>query len=52
MSYDTKCYELAKQFLADRPKVDSPQHRDELAQAIQDVIEDCLTEFFDEEQEQ
>lgn len=48
MSYDTKCYDLAKAFLSDVPKDKLPtkeghdQAADELAQEIQDAIEDFL----------
>jgi hypothetical protein len=39
--FDTKCYELATYFLADIQGV-SAVHEDELAQTIQDAIEDWI----------
>lgn len=44
MSYDTKCFELAGEFLSDEKAVlrDDPKKREELAQIIQDAIEEYL----------
>lgn len=42
MSYDQKCYELAREFLQDVPGVNSEKNCRELAQDIQDAIEDFL----------
>jgi len=42
--YDPKCYELAKEFLEDEPEMQTDDHRAELAQRIQDVIEDYIAE--------
>ena len=43
MSYDSKCYELAAAFLAEEDlEMQSDANRSELAQRIQDVIEDFL----------
>lgn len=41
-TYDTKCWDLAGQFLADHPAIASPQKQHELACAIQDTIEAFL----------
>jgi vacuolar-type H+-ATPase subunit E/Vma4 len=41
MSYDPQCWELAQHFLPDGATV---RLKNELAQAIQDAIEDWLTE--------
>jgi hypothetical protein len=41
MSYDSKCADLASGFLSDEG-IDTPEARKELAQRIQDVIEDFL----------
>ena len=40
MSYDSKCYDLAAAFLADLPDIDTEINRCELAQVIQQTIED------------
>lgn len=40
--YDTKCYELAGQFLSDEPQFSDPRYQDELARVIQDAIEDQI----------
>ena len=42
MAYDAKCYDLAKAFLADEPQIDTEANRDDLAQSIQDVIEQAI----------
>lgn len=42
MSYDEKCYELARQFLLDEPGVNTESNCRELAQDIQDAIEDFI----------
>lgn len=39
MSYDHKCYELARDFLSDEPDLNTEANRDDLAQSIQDAIE-------------
>lgn len=39
MSYDQKCYDLAEAFLLDEAAINTPEHVDQLAQRIQDVIE-------------
>lgn len=46
MSYDQKCYDLAEAFLEDEPELNTEKNRDELAQAIQDVIEGHLSFHF------
>lgn len=40
MSFDPKCYDLAKAFLADEPGLDTEAARTTLASAIQDCIQD------------
>jgi hypothetical protein len=42
MSYDTKCDQLARAFLVDEKPFPSEETVEELAQAIQDSIEDWL----------
>jgi hypothetical protein len=42
MSYDKKCYELAAAFLSEEPGLNSENNRSELAQIIQDDIEDFI----------
>lgn len=42
MSYDRKCYELARDFLGDEPYIDTTDNRDDLAQSIQDAIENTI----------
>lgn len=42
MAYDTKCYDLAVAFLADRSDKDNEANRDDLAQHIQNEIEDWI----------
>ena len=42
MSYDPKCYDLAKDFLSDEPEQDTESARNELAQIIQDAVENFL----------
>lgn len=46
MSYDPKCYDLADEFLDDfdTQKLHSHANADELAQRIQNVIEDFIAE--------
>lgn len=44
MSYDEKCYALAKAFLSDHPTHDTPEHCDQLAKDIQQCIEDFFAE--------
>lgn len=38
--YDTKCYNLAVAFLEDEPAINTPERVNQLAQKIQDTIED------------
>lgn len=40
MAYDPKCYELAEYFMPSDPKLE--RLRSEMAQAIQDAVEDFL----------
>ena len=40
--YDEKCYEIASAFLADDSEINDADHRDELAQHIQDEIESTI----------
>lgn len=43
MGYDTKCRELAQAFLEDAPEEQrTKEHEEELAQVIQDAIEEYL----------
>lgn len=42
MSFDPRCYELAELFLSDEPAINTSEKRDELAQIIQDAIEDFI----------
>jgi hypothetical protein len=42
MSYDAKCYELAKHFLEDAPEGNTEEGCKNLAQHIQNVIEQYL----------
>ena len=46
MAYDTKCYEIAKDFLEDGELRDIPEKTiAKLAQGIQDYIEDFLSDL-------
>ena len=49
MAFDAKCFDLAEHFLAGEGA--TPQHVRQLAQVIQDCIEDWL-DFFHEKKEQ
>jgi hypothetical protein len=40
--FDTQCYELACSFLGDEEALNNEQHKNALAQAIQDTIEDYI----------
>lgn len=40
--YDIACYDLAENFLSDEPFINTDENRRELAQQIQDVIEDFI----------
>lgn len=40
--YDSRCYELGRIFLGDEPELLTDENADELAQEIQDVIEDFI----------
>ena len=42
MSYDSKCYDLAREFLDDEPGLNTIDNAKELAQDIQDAIEDFI----------
>ena len=42
MSYDPKCYNLAKSFLEDHPEKDTEENRAMLAQHIQEQIEEMI----------
>lgn len=42
--YDTKCYDLAQSFLSDEPAIATKGNAGELAQRIQDVIEEFIQE--------
>jgi hypothetical protein len=43
MSYDSKCFDLADTFLQDHPHLWTGRRIGELAQVIQDAIEDYFT---------
>ena len=45
--FDPKCYDLAVEFLADQPSLDSEANRELLAQAIQDTIEGVIEDMKD-----
>ena len=42
-SYDSRCYDLAAIFLSDTPDINNETSRDDLAQSIQQTIEDWIT---------
>jgi hypothetical protein len=42
MTFDPKCYELAKTFLADHPTINIERNIDELAGIIQTEIDDWI----------
>lgn len=42
MSYDSRCYDLAEVFLDDEPHLNAESYRTELAQLIQNTIEDFI----------
>ena len=42
MTFDPKCYELAKQFLSDHPTINTDRNIDELAEVIQGEIDDWI----------
>lgn len=42
MSFDTKCYDLAVEFLDDEPGLNTIDNAKELAQDIQDAIEEFI----------
>ena len=44
MSFDPKCYEIAECFLEDTPRLYNDKVRAKLAQTIQDVIEDFISD--------
>lgn len=50
MSYDSKCEELAEAFFADCPKLRTKARVEFLAQTIQDVIEQELSDIAEEEE--
>jgi hypothetical protein len=45
MTYDVECLKLAKHFLHNKPNNDTEKNRQELAQRIQDAVEDFLSEL-------
>jgi hypothetical protein len=45
MTYDVECLKLAKHFLHNKPNNDTDKNRQELAQRIQDAVEDFLSEL-------
>jgi hypothetical protein len=47
-SVDSKCYDLAVDFLADEPTLDTEDARKELAQEIQDAVESWFIDKRDE----
>lgn len=44
MAYDVKCHELAEAFLSDEPSINTKENVSELAQLIQDAIENFITD--------
>jgi hypothetical protein len=44
MAYDSRCYDLAEIFLLDEPELASEVNTKELAQAIQDAIENFIAD--------
>ena len=42
MTYDRKCYDLAEEFLADDPALNTAENRHALASLIQQAIEDFI----------
>ena len=42
--YDSKCFDLAVAFLGDHPELDTEINRDQLAQDIQQAIENFISE--------
>jgi hypothetical protein len=40
--FDTKCYQLAQDFLEDEPELNNKANAGKLAQVIQDAIEDWI----------
>lgn len=42
ISYDSRCYDLAAIFLGDEPQLHRPDNIDQLAQIIQQAIEDYI----------
>jgi hypothetical protein len=49
--YDTKCYDLAEEFLSDTPEHATIKNTNALAQMIQDTIEDFLHDLENPEPE-
>lgn len=43
--YDRACYDLAVIFLSDEDEIDTEENRKELAQTIQEAIEDKITDL-------
>ena len=43
-TYDSKCFELARHFLADEPRFNNLESADTLACIIQEAIEDFMSE--------
>lgn len=50
LMYDPKCLDLAKAFLSDHPALDTPKLHKQLAQIIQDTIEEEIGVMEDEQQ--
>ena len=42
ISYDQSSYDLAERFLEDEPELNTEENRNELAQLIQNTIEDFI----------
>lgn len=52
MTYDRKCFELAEHFMSDNPALLSQSSRTmQLAQEIQTLIDDVISEFEDQDNE-
>jgi hypothetical protein len=44
MPFDVKCRQLADQFLEDEPELDTEKNANDLAQQIQNTIEDFISQ--------
>lgn len=51
MTYDIKCYELARVFLSDERKLYNEENIVELAMAIQETIDEMMEEMRKREEE-